>query len=198
MTNNQTINKPLFLFCGRSASGKTTIANMLSEKYGYVQVESYTTRKPRFDGETGHIFVSEDEFNNLGGLAAYTYYNSNHYGTTFKQLAESDIYVVDVPGIESLLEKFKDDKRPICILYFKASAYNRILRMIDRGDSDAAIISRLLQDEKNDWLQQLDSLVWKYENIIGKDVQLYNINADGNLNNVLSLVIYYINRYMEG
>ena len=74
------MNKPLFLFCGRSASGKTTVANMLSEKYGLVQVESYTTRAPRFDGESGHIFVTEDEFKNLGELAAYTYYNSNHYG----------------------------------------------------------------------------------------------------------------------
>ena len=189
--------KPLFLFCGRSASGKTTIANMLSEKHGYVQVESYTTRKPRFENESGHIFVTEEEFDNLGELAAYTYYNNNHYGTTFEQLESSDIYVVDVPGIESLLEKLKEDKRPICILYFKTSAYNRIQRMIDRGDSDSMIISRLLQDEKDDWLKQLDSLVWKYANIIGKDVQLYNMNANGNLQNVMDLVLYYMKQYME-
>ncbi len=191
------MNKPLFLFCGRSASGKTTIANMLSEKYEYVQVESYTTRKQRFDNEPGHIFVTEEEFNNIGELAAYTYYNNCHYGTTFEQLEVSDIYVVDVPGIESLLEKLKDDKRPICILYFKASTYNRILRMIDRGDSDMMIISRLLQDEKDDWLKQLDSLVWKYSNIFGKDVQLYNINTNGDLKNVMELVLYYMKRYME-
>ena len=189
--------KPLFLFCGRSASGKTTIANMLSEQYGYVQVESYTTRQPRFDGEYGHIFVSQEEFESLGELAAYTYYNGNHYGTTFEQLEKSDIYVVDVPGIESLLEKLKDDKRPICILYFKTSVYNRILRMVDRGDSDMMIISRLLQDEKDDWIKQLESLTWKYSNIFGKNVELYNINANGSLESVLGLVLYYIRRHME-
>ena len=189
--------KPLFLFVGRSASGKTTIANMLAEKHGYVQVESYTTRPPRFNGEEGHIFVSEEEFNNLGELAAYTYYNNYHYGTTFEQLEMSDIYVVDVPGVESLLEKLKDDNRPICILYFKTSTYNRILRMLDRGDSDMMIISRLLQDEKDDWLKQLGSLEWKYSNIFGKDVQLHSINANGNLENVLGLVLYYIKRYEE-
>ena len=191
------MNKPLFLFCGRSASGKTTIANILSERYGYVQVESYTTRKPRFDGETGHIFVSKEEFDNLGELAAYTHYNDNDYGTTFEQLEISDIYVVDVPGIESLLEKLKNDKRPICILYFKTSAYNRILRMIDRGDSDMMIISRLLQDEKDDWLKQLDSLAWKYSNILDKNVELHDINANGNLENVLELVLYYMKQYEE-
>lgn len=191
------MDKTLYLFCGRSASGKTTIANMLAEKYSYKQIESYTTRKPRFDGESGHIFVDEEEFKNLGELAAYTYYNNCHYGTTFDQLDEADVYVVDVPGIESLLKKLKDNKRPICILYFKTSAYNRILRMIDRGDSDMMIISRLLQDEKDDWLKQLDSLVWKYSNIFGKDVELYNINANGNLENVLELVLYYMRRYEE-
>ena len=192
------MNKSLFLFVGRSASGKTTVANMLAEQHGYNQVESYTTRKPRFEGEHGHIFVSEEEFKNLGELAAYTYYNNNHYGTTFEQLSESDIYVIDVPGVESLLEKLHGDTRPICIIYFDVSVYNRIHRMIDRGDSDMMIIARLLQDEKEDWHKQLDSLVWKYANIMGKNVQLYSINANSDLNQVVDLVLYYIKRCTEG
>ena len=191
------MNKPLFLFIGRSASGKTTIANILSEKYGYKQVDSYTTRQPRFDGETGHIFVSEEEFNNLGELAAYTYYNGNHYGTTFKQLKECDIYVIDVPGVESLLEKLQDDKRFICIFYFNASVYNRIIRMLDRHDSDMMVVSRLLQDEKDDWEHQLDALVWHYNNIVGKCVDIHHINANGDTKSVVELVLYYINQYME-
>ena len=189
------MNKPLFLFVGRSASGKTTVANMLSEKCGYKQVESYTTRKPRFDGENGHIFVSEEEFNNLGELAAYTYYNGNHYGTTFEQLNECDIYVIDIPGVESLLQKLKNDKRPICIFYFNASVYNRIIRMIDRGDGDMMIVSRLLEDEKFDWFNKLDSLSWNYSNIIGKHVELYTINANNETENVIDLVLYYMRRY---
>lgn len=160
------MNKPLFLFVGRSASGKTTIANMLAEKHGYKQVESYTTRKPRFENEPGHVFVSEEDFKSLGDLAAYTLYNGNHYGTTFEQLNECDIYVIDVPGLKSLLTKLKDDDRLICVFYFDASVYNRILRMLDRNDSDTMIISRLLEDEKEDWFKEIDSLVWHYNNIV--------------------------------
>lgn len=186
------MNKPLFLFVGKSASGKTTIANALVEKYGYTQVESYTTRPPRFHGEPGHTFVSEVEFNNLGKLAAYTYYNNYHYGTTFQQLESSDIYVVDVPGVESLLESLKDDKRPINIIYFHASIYNRIRRMIHRGDSDVAIISRLLQDEKNDWLKQLYSLVSKCTNEQDKNIHLYTMDADENLKDVLKATLSYM------
>lgn len=189
------MNKPLFLAVGKSASGKTTIANMLEKKYGYSQVQSYTTRPLRYDGELGHIFLTQQEFDNLGELAAYTEYNGHRYGTTFEQLNECDIYVVDIPGVESLLQKLKDDKRPICIFYFEASVYNRIHRMLDRGDGDMMIISRLLEDEKFDWFKKLDSLSWHYNNIIGKDVQLYEINANSNPKNVLGLVLYYINRY---
>jgi hypothetical protein len=66
--------------------------------------------------------------------------------------------------------------------------------MIDRGDSDMSIISRLLQDEKDDWLKQLDHLIWNYDNIMGTNVSLHYVNANGDQNDVLEMVEYY----MEG
>lgn len=191
------MDNPLFLFVGKSSSGKTTVASKLEEKYGCSQVQSYTTRKPRYDGEIGHIFVTNEEFNNLGELAAYTYYNSNHYGTTFKQLDECDIYVIDVPGVKTLLEKCKNYNRPICIIYFDSTVYNRINRMLDRGDGDMQIVSRLLQDEKDDWYDQLDSLVWHYANNEHMSIELYQVDANNNLSAVVTQVLYYINKHKE-
>lgn len=190
------MNNPLFLFVGRSASGKTSVADILEQKYGYNQVSSYTTRKPRYYGEIAHIFVSEEEFDSLGELVAYTEYNGYKYGTTAEQLDKCSIYVVDVPGVETLLKKYKTD-REIVIIYFDASVYNRINRMIDRNDSDMTIISRLLQDEKDDWYKQLNSLIWKYANVIGKNVQLYGVNANSNLECILELVLYYMKKHVE-
>ena len=190
------MNKPLFLFVGRSASGKTTIADILEQKYGHKQVYSYTTRPARHDGEIGHVFVSEEEFSNLGELVAYTEYNGYKYGTTAEQLDECSIYVVDVPGVETLLQKYKTN-RPICILYFDATAYTRITRMLDRNESDMSIVSRLLQDEKSDWYKQLDSVVWSHSRIMNKDVDMHSINANGNITAVLEMVLYYMDRYME-
>ena len=189
------MNNPLFLFVGKSASGKTTLANILEEKYECKQVQSYTTRPPRYDGETGHIFVSKEEFDNLGELAAYTMYNGNEYGTTFKQLEECDIYVIDVPGVETLLEK--EIYRSIVMIYFNASTYSRINRMIDRGDCDAQIIDRLLQDEKDDWLRQLNKLAWNSSNVLGKNVCMYEVDANERPNKVLNEVLRYMRQHVD-
>lgn len=193
---NQMNNRPLYLFVAKSASGKTTVANILEEKYGYKQVQSYTTRPPRYDGEVGHTFVSEQEFDNLGELAAYTEYNGYRYGTTVKQLEECDIYVIDVPGVETLLKK--NIGRPIVIIYFNTTVYTRILRMVDRNDSDSAIIARLLQDEQYDWLGKLDKLVWEQQRLYGTNVCLHDVYADDDIDRVMKRVSYYINCEEEG
>lgn len=192
------MNKPLYLLVGRSASGKTTIANILEKNYGHKQVSSYTTRPPRYDGEIGHVFLTDEEFDNIAveDIVAYTEYNGYRYGTTAEQLDKCSIYVVDVPGVQTLLKNYKTN-RPISILYFDASTFIRIIRMIDRGDSDVEIISRLLEDEKNDWYHQLDSLVWRYNYISRNNVDLYTVNANGNETDVLEMVLYYMNYCQE-
>ena len=190
------MNNPLFLFVGRSASGKTTMADILEKRYGHKQVYSYVTRLPRYDGEIGHIFVNDEEFDNLGELVAYTEYDGHRYGTTATQLDECSIYVVDIPGVETLLQRYKTD-RPITIIYFDSTVFTRINRMLDRGDSDMSIISRLLQDEQYDWYNRLDSIVWRYSHLLGKNVELHTINANGNETVILEMVLYYMNRNKE-
>lgn len=182
---------PLYLFVGKSASGKTTVANTLEHMRELKQVSSYTTRPPRYDGEIGHVFIDDTEFDSLGELVAYTEYNGFRYGTTASQLDQCSIYVVDVPGVKTLLERYNTN-RPIVIIYFDTTVYTRINRMLDRHDSDMAIISRLLQDEQDDWFKQLDRLVWHYNHIVGKAITLYSINANGSQNDVLGMVQYYM------
>lgn len=185
--------KPLYLLIGRSASGKTTIANMLTEKYGYKSVSSYTTRPPRYDGEVGHIFIDESTFDQLGELAGFVEYNGYRYGTTMQQVNDADIYVIDPVGAEYLLDKYTD--RPICILYFDASIPTRIHRMVDRGDSDNAIIRRLLQDEEYDWQSKLESMAWKQINLEKKCVEAFRVDANKQQSDVLEHVLYYIRRF---
>lgn len=181
------INKPLYIFVGKSASGKTTVANALEEKHNLSQLQSYTTRPKRYENETGHTFISDEEFDKLENIVAYTEYNGFRYGATKEQVDAIDIYVLDVPGVETLLKQY-NTYRPIYIFYFDATVHTRINRMIERGDHDGAIISRLLEDEKDDWLQQLEDMPV----CTTKDIRLYIINANKNLDGVLKSVSWYI------
>lgn len=189
------MNNTLYLFVGKSASGKTTVANFLEKKHGLKQVNSYTTRPPRQDGEIGHIFVDDEQFNNLSELVAYTEYNGFRYGTTAEQLDQCQIYVVDVPGVKTLLERYKTDRK-IAILYFSSTVCTRINRMIDRGDSDMAIISRLLQDEKEDWHDELSNLVWRYRTYYNRYIYLHDMYADDDFSSVVTRVERYMGVYV--
>ena len=64
--------KNIFLIVGASGSGKTTIVEQLEQRYGLTSIQSYTTRAARYVGEKGHIFVSDEEFDKLTDLIAYT------------------------------------------------------------------------------------------------------------------------------
>jgi len=185
------MNNPLYLFVGKSASGKTTIADLLEKQHEHKQVSSYTTRPPRYDGEIGHTFINDHEFDSLSDIVAYTEYHGFRYGTTAEQLDQCTIYVVDVPGVETLLAKYKTN-RQIVIVYFDSTVHTRINRMKNRGDNDAFIISRLLQDEYEDWFQQLDRLVWHYNNIVGKNIDLHVVNTNQDLSSVLEMILYYM------
>lgn len=137
--------KNLYCIVGPSGSGKTTLVEALQKEYGYRVIESYTTRPPRHDGETGHIFVSPDEFKELKDVYAYNQYDGYEYGITAKQLEENDLYIVEPSGVEDLLKRYRGHKG-IKVIGLKPDIEVLIERMKLRGDSDDKIINRLIED----------------------------------------------------
>lgn len=191
------MNNPLLLFVGPSGCGKTTVANELECTKTYKTIQSYTTRAKRYEDEVGHIFISEDEFDNLNDIVAYTQYNGFRYCTTKEQLDEATTYVVDLPGVETLLQNY-ETTRQIIVFYFDTTVTTRINRMVDRGDSDAAIVSRLHNDEAYDWFDKLDEIVWRHNyNNRASRVELHRINANVTFPQVIAQVTYYIERTGE-
>jgi len=137
----------LFCFVGESGAGKTTIVNEL-EKKGYKVLNSYTTRKPRYKEEKGHIFCTVEEYEKFkknNQIAGYSYFNNNHYFSTIEQVLTSDLYVVDPDGIIALKEAVPNLN--IIIFYIVANEGHRVKRMEQRRDSKSAIDSRLANDK---------------------------------------------------
>jgi guanylate kinase len=182
------MNRPLYLIVAHSGTGKTTLANMLEEQYGLKQLESYTTRAPRYEGEVGHEFITNEEYNKLENIVACTTYNQFEYCATAEQVDKSDIYVVDIAGIETLLERYRSD-RPIVIFYLSTDIKTKIKRMKDRGDDDSKILDRIYHDNMFSWLEELERVVGN-----NKQVKIIPINAGQHRDDVLEEVVSYMNK----
>lgn len=135
--------KVLLLLAGPSGSGKSYIAELLQKK-GLKKLISYTTRPPRGPLDD-HIFITDEEFRVLEDLAAYTEFNGCRYGATKRQVRESDIYVVDIPGIENLRRNQPDDVQ-LLAAYITASEAERKRRMTARGDAPSQVNERIRHD----------------------------------------------------
>ena len=153
----------IVLIVGPSGAGKTTLARTLEWRNGWSQIASYTTREPRFLGEIGHTFVTPEKFDELTGIVAYTEYNGHRYCATSAQVDDNEIYVVDVAGVETFMQRYNGNKKPIVVIPW-CDEQDRQQRMKKRGDSIENISKRLQTD-----LEMFDEVSWKLGELVGEE-----------------------------
>lgn len=135
-----------YLIIGESGSGKTTFARHLHRLFGLTQIQSFTTRPPRYPGEYGHTFVdSMPDMNDDEYVVGYTEYNGYQYWATNKQVEENQIYVIDPDGVKFFRDHYRGGKTIITI-YLHTSKITRFFRMLKRGDSITYAIQRIKYD----------------------------------------------------
>ena len=127
---------------GASGSGKSEIEKILSNKYGYKKIVSYTTRKPR-NGEVygkDYYFISNEQF--LTSLtydvfAEYDEYSQGRlYGTAKEDYInnEDKVVVLTPHGLRQLKKNIPDAN--IFSVLVESSLGTRIKRYIDRCGVD--------------------------------------------------------------
>lgn len=182
----------MILLIGPSGSGKTATAEYLQEQYGLTAVASYTTRPPRRATENGHTFITEDEFDKLQGLVAYTNFANYRYGVTKEQIDNNDIYIVDLYGAQTLKKLYTGEK-DFLVFYLDVAPEVCAERMIARGDGGLEVANRLENDKtafidwysilpelyENFYIMQADTIskigaaIWEVFNKDNNDVVLY-------------------------
>ena len=124
----------IFLIVGCSGSGKTTITEQLEQKYGLKSIQSYTTRPKRYEDESGHAFVSDEEFDKLTDMVAYTEFAGSRYCATAEQVENNDLYIIDPKGVDFFMKAYKGSKTPK-IIFISSNLTTRYERMVERAET---------------------------------------------------------------
>lgn len=148
--------KTLYTFIGRTASGKSALAKAFCEKNGLVQVRSYATRpmRPGEEVHADHIFIKPEEVDAYrDDMAAYTKIGDYEYFTTWDQLMQCDVYVIDPIGYYDLRDKIQTEHRAIKLVpvYVHLMTGIRKQRALDRGD-DIEVFEKRNEDEKEQFI----------------------------------------------
>ncbi len=139
----------MIILVGESASGKSSIEKVLSEKYGFQKTVSYTTRPPRdneIDGVDYH-FITEDEYIekfNSGYFVETGAYNGWFYGTTRDQYKGNTVCVLTPHGLRQIRKNFNEED--IKAFYIKVPRRDRLIKILERGDDIEEAIRRNQSD----------------------------------------------------
>lgn len=109
---------------------------------------SYTTRpmKKSEKRKSDHIFITDEEaLQYEDDIAAYTEINGYKYFTTFEQIKNSDVYVIDPIGVDNLKIKC-GDKYDFVEIYIRTPQKIAEERARKRGDK--------LKDFKERWVSE--------------------------------------------
>lgn len=141
-----TAEKPIILICGKSCSGKTTLANELS-RFGLEQIVSYTTRPKRSDDEKGHLFVTEAAYEQQKALDSIKYeaeiYGYKYWCTNYA-FDNGDIYIVDPETVGDVINDLLNgpNPRPFLLIHTWANQAVRWYRFGKRGTELDDILKR--------------------------------------------------------
>ena len=128
--------RPLILIAGQCASGKDYLAKKLAFNYGLKILKSNTTRKKRDNEDNTHTFISTYQYAKDKAdenIVAETFVNGEVYYCTKQQIAEADIYVIDLKGIHDL-ENYKG--RAIYKILITADDETRAIRLRKRIENE--------------------------------------------------------------
>ena len=132
-----------YLIIGRSGVGKDYAKEILQKRFNWNFVCSYTTRKPRYEGEDTHVFISHEKAGKVPQTekVAVTHIQNgdstvDEYFATRKQVQKCDAYIIDPRGAETLMRNMPEEN--FTIIYIIADKYVRRSMAIKRANGDEA------------------------------------------------------------
>lgn len=139
----------MIILIGESGCGKSTVADILTNKFGYQKIISYTTRpiRPSETNGVDYHFITDEEFNNLkanGFFIESASYNGWQYGTAYDDFKDSydKIAILTPHGLRNI-KKVNDE---VFSVYINVPRKDRLIKILERGDNIEETYRRSLSD----------------------------------------------------
>lgn len=177
----------MLVLIGESASGKSSIAKNLVEKYNFKNVVTYTTRKPRKYETNGvdYHFIDKEEFMKLkseGFFAETAMYNGWYYGSAKEDYYNSDNKII-VLTPNGLRQAKRFDNISIVTFYINVPRRDRLIKILERGDNIEEAYRRNLSD-----VGQFDGVSEEVDYVI--DNPAYTLSVDDMTHEILNRIIF--------
>lgn len=180
----------IYLIVGKSGSGKTTIVKSLENHYNLKSIQSYTTRPKRYEDETGHIFITDKEYDRLTHVVASTEFDGYRYCATADQIENSDLYIIDPAGIDSI-RAFYEGNKNLKVIYISSDVTTRHERMIFRSQHSGKKYLDAVDESLNRIVKDAE-IFYKYEhNEVPIDL-IVNNGWNGELNKIVDQIYKFI------
>lgn len=180
----------IIVLVGKTASGKTSVANRLCRNKRFKRIITYTTR-PMRDNEQQDVdyhFISDEQFNKMvenNEFTEYKRYNTSHgvwsYGSVVTSEQElSSYYHVIILTPQGLRDLSKQTSRYIAF-YLNVGVKSQLERLKKRGDEEQQIIKRLKNDNRD------------FENVLDiVDYNFYTDNENSSPQGVANMIMNFI------
>ena len=134
----------MFVLVGPSASGKSTVAQMLVEQLGMKRAVTTTTRKQRrWEPVDAYHFVSKESFR-VDDMVESQEYAGNYYGLSKAEADGSNLVILEPKGTMAL--RSYCGARGCYVVGIPVSRRAQAERMVMRGDSAKVINERIACD----------------------------------------------------
>lgn len=183
----------ILVICGKTASGKNLVRDILVEKYNYNPIVTYTSRPPR-KGEKQDVtyhFISTDEFIekiNNGFFAEWKKYDTEqgiwYYGTALDDCmnaSDKNVIILTPNGVRDL----KSNDVNLIAVYLYSNLKTIRHRLEFRGDDLKEVERRIPSDIKD--FKDAEMLA---------DRIVYN-NLNDNIDNVVENVLYWYEKILR-
>jgi guanylate kinase len=152
---------------GRGGSGKSTLVNVLNTHLWLEKTQNYTTRKPRYEGEQGYFFVSEEEFqsrfkNNEIIESYFRKSNGAFYGLPAP--TKTGIVQSEIMGVVALKKWCFQNNIPFFSIYLDIESEILLERLKKRADSNEIPEARLKEDEYYEIFKPWSDKIYDYNN----------------------------------